>query len=192
MRDLRAHDVDPAVGTCEDHLGILERVDTARLAEESGILLEEGEVCAHFAPGEDVRPDDDVGDTHSVPERRDEVQGAGDVGNSFLVFCGHLLLPLDSLRRLCQLRKRPSSPFLRLGQEGFHLSRDATRKRHGAGQSEDDHGRELAADEENEGEERKATDVVGPAAPENEAGTGRAPVLGDALHRGSGDDGGGG
>lgn len=191
LRDLCARDVDPAVGTCEDHLGILERVDAARLAEESGVLLEESEVCTHFAPGEEIRPDDDVRDTKSVPERRDEVQGAGDVGNGLLVFCGHLLLPLYSLRRLCQPRKRPPSPLFRLGQDGYHLSRDATCKRHGAGQSEDDNGCELATDEEYEGEKRYATDIVGPAAPEDEAGTGRAPVLGDALHGGSGDDGGG-
>lgn len=86
------------------------------------------------------------------------------------------------LSRCGQPRKGPPPPLLRLALDALHLPRDATRVRHGAGQREDDEGGELAADEEHEGEEREAADVVRRAALEEQAGAGRAPVLGDAFH----------
>lgn len=186
-------DVDAAVGAREDDLGVLERVDAARLAEQAGVLFEEGEVGAHLAP-RDAR-EDGVGHAQGVPKAGDEVQGAGDVGRSGCVLSCWFLLCVSILLkrrgRLPQLRKGPSPPLLRLGQDGIDLARDAARQRHGAGQGEDEKGGELAADEEDEGEEGEAAEVVGPAAAEEEAGAGGAPVGGDARHGGGGDAAGG-
>lgn len=82
-----AHDVDPAVGARENHLGVLKRVDTARLVKESRILLQKGEMCVHFTTSEDVGAEDGVRDLEVVPEEGDEVHRAGDVGDDLAALC---------------------------------------------------------------------------------------------------------
>lgn len=184
LRDVRAQYVDPAVNTRKDDLGLLERIDATALAEKPRIFLEKGEVCAHFTARKGVGCDNGVGSGNAIPQWGDEVQRAGDVGDGYRP----ALLMISCCRspNPCQARKGSLSPLLRLALHPFYLSRDATCKRYGAGQSEDDKGGEFPANEQDEGEERETRDVVGPAALEELSRAGGASVLGDAFHGRSG------
>lgn len=80
-RHLDPQDVDPAVDAREDHLGVLERGDAARLEEEPRVLGEEGEVRADFV----AREQGGAVPGEAVPEGGDEVQRAGGVDDGVFV-----------------------------------------------------------------------------------------------------------